>query len=82
MYGENNGKTYEQMDDLGVLYPYFLETPRWRFYKQTFLAVVTAGGSSAEMEEGMKSGTWDLGFLPTNKVPSLLPKKIQTNFQV
>ena len=27
MDGENNGKPYEQMDDLGV--PLFLETPRW-----------------------------------------------------
>ena len=27
MDGENNGKPYEQMDDLGV--PLFLETPIW-----------------------------------------------------
>ncbi len=27
MDGENNGKPYEQMDDLGV--PLFLETPTW-----------------------------------------------------
>ena len=27
--GENNGKPYEQMDDLGV--PLFLETPKWTF---------------------------------------------------
>ncbi len=27
MDGENNGKPYEQMDDLGV-FPLFLETPR------------------------------------------------------
>ena len=28
MDGENNGKPYEQMDDLGV--PLFLETPIWK----------------------------------------------------
>ena len=27
MDGENHGKPYEQMDDLGGFYPYFLETP-------------------------------------------------------
>ncbi len=27
MDGENQGKTYEQMDDLGVQYPYFWLTP-------------------------------------------------------
>ena len=27
VYSENNGKPYEQMDDLGV--PLFLETPKW-----------------------------------------------------
>ena len=27
MDGENNGKPYEQMDDLGV--PLFSETPNW-----------------------------------------------------
>ncbi len=31
MDGENNGKPYEQMDDLGVIYPIFGSTPNyWR----------------------------------------------------
>ncbi len=30
MDGENNGKPYEQMDDLGV--PLFLETPIYKFH--------------------------------------------------
>ena len=29
MDGENNGRPYEQMDDLGV--PLFLDTPIWNF---------------------------------------------------
>ena len=45
MDGENNGKPYEQMDDLGV--PLFLETPIWgdyttqlyREYKKPFIRI-------------------------------------------
>ena len=38
MDGENNGKPYEQMDDLGGVFPLFLETPLlelklFRFHK-------------------------------------------------
>ncbi len=29
MDGENNGKPYEEVDDLGV--PLFLETPKWSY---------------------------------------------------
>ena len=32
MDGENNGKPYEQMDDLGV--PSFKETPKWGATKE------------------------------------------------
>ena len=33
MDGENNGKPYEQMDDLGV--PLYLETPRYDLFHYT-----------------------------------------------
>ena len=35
MDGENNGKPYEQMDDLGVTL--FLETPKYSLYRWCFL---------------------------------------------
>ena len=39
MDGENNGKPYEQMDDLGA--PLFLETPKWSY---GLLVLLITGG--------------------------------------
>ena len=59
MDGENNGKPYEQMDDLGGFTPIFGSTPIGRFKSTTDLETFRFGKGSLVDDQRQELRRWD-----------------------
>ena len=72
MDGENNGKPYEQMDDLGV--PLFLETPILIYYDSIF-------SLRDEKKKHFETTLFDLTLVPLDSFKSLATIAVHFHLQ-